>query len=61
MTMGWICWDPHASTLTGKPKPGLAVTPSIARVLGIGRTRPVQPARPGSAGRPPSLTASMRS
>jgi transposase len=57
----WICWGPHALTITGKLGQGLALMPNTSRLIGISSTRPVRPARRVSAGRRRSIIAGMPS
>ena len=58
--MASICWGRHASTITGKPVRAPALPSSISRSIGTGHTRPVRPARPVSAGRPPWTIVGIR-
>jgi transposase len=60
-TTTWISWGPRASTITGKPAQGPVLTRSISRSMGITNTRLVRRARAVSAGRQPSITASIPS
>jgi transposase len=60
-TTVWISGGPHASTITGRPAQGLVSTRRIARSMGTSHTRLVRLARPGSAGRRPSIVARIPS